>query len=135
MPLLTLPLTPSSTSNAASTEVCLPFTLELLNFAARNNVEHIKFWVSKGRGIGPMLDKIHKVQTHVKLAILRLIRTLLSLSDPPISQLISLDFFSKIIPLFSPTSDNLVGSCIIEMVDFIKTEKVREQVSAAMYYS
>ena len=82
-----------------------------------------------------MLDKIHKVQTHVKLAILRLIRTLLSLSDPPISQLISLDFFSKIIPLFSPTSDNLVGSCIIEMVDFIKTEKVREQVSAAMYYS
>ncbi|GMH82966.1 hypothetical protein TrVE_jg9792 [Triparma verrucosa] len=123
MPLLTLPLTPSSTSNAASTEVCLPFTLELLNFAARNNVEHIKFWVSKGRGIGPMLDKIHKVQTHVKLAILRLIRTLLSLSDPPISQLISLDFFSKIIPLFSPTSDNLVGSCIIEMVDFIKTEK------------
>ncbi|GMH61059.1 hypothetical protein TrLO_g14677 [Triparma laevis f. longispina] len=130
MPLLTLPLTPSSgdAKFVASADICLPFTLELLNFAARHNSEHIKLWVTKGRGVGPMLDKIQKVQTHVKLTILRLIRTLLTLSDPPISQLIKLDFFSKIIPLFSPTSDNLIGSCIIEMVDFIKSEKRLKQL-------
>ncbi|GMH68377.1 hypothetical protein TL16_g04914 [Triparma laevis f. inornata] len=130
MPLLTLPLTLSSgdAKFVASADICLPFTLELLNFAARHNSEHIKLWVTKGRGVGPMLDKIQKVQTHVKLTILRLIRTLLTLSDPPISQLIKLDFFSKIIPLFSPTSDNLIGSCIIEMVDFIKSEKRLKQL-------
>ena len=51
MPLLTLPLTPSSgdAKFVASADICLPFTLELLNFAARHNSEHIKLWVTKVR--------------------------------------------------------------------------------------
>ncbi|GAX11704.1 hypothetical protein FisN_7Lh074 [Fistulifera solaris] len=115
------------------------FAVELLSFCVRAHQYRTKFFLLKSRVLASIL-KLLGPQQHLhgssgdrclKLAALRLLRSILSVNDEfYFRHIIQHDLFAPVFEAFrsNPVGDNLVSSAIIEMCDFIHTENIKSLI-------
>jgi Component of IIS longevity pathway SMK-1 len=111
------------------------FAVELLSFCVRAHVYRMKTFLLRSTVFGKVLKLLKPSSVPrntsgercLKLAILRFLRAILSVNDDFYHRhIIQHDLFGPVFEAFraNPVGDNLVSSSIVEMCDYINTEKI-----------
>jgi hypothetical protein len=112
------------------------FAVELLSFCVRAHVYRMKTFLLRSTVFGKVLKLLKPSslprntsgERCLKLATLRFLRAILSVNDEFYHRhIIQNDLFGVVFEALraNPVGDNLVSSSIVEMCDFINTEKIR----------
>lgn len=113
------------------------FAVELLSFCVRAHLYRMKFFLLRSRVLGSILKMLHPTASSssgdrcLKLAALRLLRSVLSVKDEFYHRhIIQHNLFSPVFDAFraNPVGDNLISSAIVEMCDFIQTQKIKSLI-------
>lgn len=112
------------------------FAVELLSFCVRAHIYRMKTFLLRSTVFGKVLKLLKPSslprntsgERCLKLATLRFLRAILSVKDDFYHRhIIQHDLFGPVFEAFraNPVGDNLVSSSIVEMCDYINTEKIR----------
>ena len=113
------------------------FAVELLSFCVRAHLYRMKFFLLRSRVLGSVLRMLHPTASSssgdrcLKLAVLRLLRSVLSVKDEFYHRhIIQHNLFSPVFDAFraNPVGDNLISSAVVEMCDFIQTQKIKSLI-------
>jgi hypothetical protein len=113
--------------------VRLSFAVEILRFCVRTHLFDMKSFLLKSRVLTNVMNLLRPVRGAsgdrcLKLAVLRLVRTLLSVNDEFYNRhIIQHNLFGPVFEAFraNPVGDNLVSSAIMEICDFIQANNIR----------
>eukprot|EP00520_Triparma_pacifica_P020372 CAMPEP_0118650044 /NCGR_PEP_ID=MMETSP0785-20121206/10034_1 /TAXON_ID=91992 /ORGANISM="Bolidomonas pacifica, Strain CCMP 1866" /LENGTH=402 /DNA_ID=CAMNT_0006542387 /DNA_START=734 /DNA_END=1940 /DNA_ORIENTATION=- len=116
-------------SPAPPNPLALFYTLEVLCFCVKQHPNKFKFFLIQKNVAKLVLGKIGGRDKFLRLSALRFIRSAIGMGDSYVNKyLIKQDFFSPIVASFLPTTDNLLSSAVIEMVDKIRDLDARPMV-------
>lgn len=113
------------------------FAIELLSFCVRAHLYRMKFFLLRSRVLGSALKLLHPNASNssgdrcLKLAALRLLRSILSVKDEFYHRhIIQHNLFAPVFEAFraNPVGDNLVSSAIVEMCDFIQNQNIKSLI-------
>lgn len=113
------------------------FAVELLSFCVRAHLYRMKFFLLRSRVLGSILKLLHPNSWSssgdrcLKLAALRLLRSILSVKDEFYHRhIIQHNLFAPVFETFraNPVGDNLVSSAIVEMCDFIQNQNIKSLI-------
>jgi hypothetical protein len=115
------------------------FAVELLSFCVRAHLYRMKFFLLKSKVLTNITNLL-RPQGHarfrsgdrcLKLAVLRLLRAILSVKDEFYHRhIIQHNLFAPVFEALraNPVGDNLVSSAIVEMCDYIHSEEIKSLV-------
>ncbi|GMH71587.1 hypothetical protein TrRE_jg5527, partial [Triparma retinervis] len=116
-------------SPAPPNPLALFYTLEVLCFCVRQHPNKFKFFLIQKNVAKLVLGKMGGRDKFLRLSALRFIRSAIGMGDSYVNKyLIKQDFFSPIVATFLPSTDNLLSSAVIEMVDKIRDSDARPVV-------
>jgi hypothetical protein len=113
------------------------FAVELMSFCVRAHLYRMKFFLLRSRVLGSILKLLHPNSWSasgdrcLKLAALRLLRSILSVKDEFYHRhIIQHNLFAPVFETFrtNPVGDNLVSSAIVEMCDFIQNQNIKSLI-------
>eukprot|EP00547_Thalassionema_nitzschioides_P005446 CAMPEP_0194202828 /NCGR_PEP_ID=MMETSP0156-20130528/2753_1 /TAXON_ID=33649 /ORGANISM="Thalassionema nitzschioides, Strain L26-B" /LENGTH=1160 /DNA_ID=CAMNT_0038928433 /DNA_START=97 /DNA_END=3579 /DNA_ORIENTATION=+ len=113
------------------------FAVELLSFCVRAHLYRMKFFLLKYRVLGNVMKLLYPGTSNpsgdrcLKLAALRLLRSILSVKDEFYNRhIIQHNLFAPVFEIFraNPIGDNLLSSAIVEMCDFIQTQNIKSLI-------
>jgi protein phosphatase-4 regulatory subunit 3 len=114
------------------------FAVELLSFCIRAHMHRMKFFLIRSRVMDNVLKFLRPSYGRgmsgdrcLKLATLRFLRATLSVNDERYHRhIIQRDLFAPVFEALrsNPVGDNLVSSAIVEMCDYIHSEKIRSLI-------
>lgn len=117
------------------------FAVELLSFCVRAHLYRMKFYLLRSRVLGSVLKLLAPTSAAIcgdrclKLAALRLLRSILSVKDELYHRhIIKHNLFGQVFEAFraNPVGDNLVSSAIVEMCDFIQVQNIQSLIEYIM---
>jgi hypothetical protein len=113
------------------------FAIELLCFCVRSHHQRMRFFLLKSRVLSSVLKRLDPKSSMtngdrcLKLAILRLLRSVLAVTDELyVRHIIQQNVFGPVFDAFraNPVGDNLVSSAILEICDFVQGKKIESLV-------
>ena len=101
------------------------YTLEVLCFCVRQHPSKFKFFLMQRNVASLVMRKLDNRDKFLRLSCIRFLRAVISMKDDYVNKyLVKQNFFECILKSFDPSTDNLLSSAVIELVEYARVENI-----------